>query len=123
MSLCCEPLDRFIKFDRAKYIELFKQLKEETNDLLTNDRKTYYQDQGIDNLKFYYHYFLLFIYVIVVLIYVVYNFFSGMHGNHFISVIELENYSTLFNTELTPNILFNKRFKNHLCFQKVQLVF
>jgi hypothetical protein len=65
--------DLYLKY-KQENIDLFKQLKEETNDLLTNDRKTYYQDQGIDNLKFYYHYFLLFIYVIVVLIYVVYNF-------------------------------------------------
>jgi len=47
--------------------ELYKELKEETNDVLTNERKTYYQDQNIDSLKFYYYYFLLSIYVIFVL--------------------------------------------------------
>ena len=54
--------------------EMLKQLKDETNDILTNDRKTYYQDQGIDNLNLYYHYFFLLIYIIVVLCYLVYNF-------------------------------------------------
>ena len=55
-------------------IYILKQLKDETNDILTNDRKTYYQDQGIDNLNLYYHYFFLLIYIIVVLCYLVYNF-------------------------------------------------
>ena len=65
--------DLYLKYKKEN-IELQKKLKEETNDILTNDRKTYYQDQGIDNLQFFYHYFLLLIYIIVVLCYVVYNF-------------------------------------------------
>jgi hypothetical protein len=64
--------DLFLKY-KEENIKLFKQLKEETNDVLTNDRKTYYQDQGIDNLKFYYHYFFLLIYIITVLVYIIYN--------------------------------------------------
>lgn len=44
--------------------ELLKRLKNETSDNLTNGRKTYYEDQGIDNLKFWYYYILLTIYVI-----------------------------------------------------------
>ena len=58
-------VDLFRKYKREN-IELFKELKEETNDVLTNERKTYYEDQNIDNLKFYYYYFLLTIYVIFV---------------------------------------------------------
>ena len=65
--------DLFLKY-KEENIKLFKQLKDETNDVLTNDRKTYYQDQGIDNLKFYYHYFFLLIYIIAILAYIVYNF-------------------------------------------------
>ena len=65
--------DLFLKY-KEENIKLFKQLKDETNDVLTNDRKTYYQDQGIDNLKFYYHYFFLLIYIITVLAYIIYNF-------------------------------------------------
>jgi uncharacterized protein (UPF0305 family) len=52
---------------REENRELYKELKEETNDVLTNERKTYYQDQNIDSLKFYYYYFLLSIYVIFVI--------------------------------------------------------
>ena len=59
---------------KEENIKLLKKIKEETNDILTNDRKTYYQDQGIDNLKFYYHYFFLLIYIITILAYIVYNF-------------------------------------------------
>jgi len=47
--------------------ELFKDIKTETNDVLTNERKSYYEDQNIGSLKFYYFYFLLTIYVICVL--------------------------------------------------------
>jgi hypothetical protein len=47
--------------------ELEKQLKEETNDVLTNERKTYYEDQQNDVLNFYYYYFLFTIYVIIVI--------------------------------------------------------
>ena len=65
--------DLFLKY-KEENIKLFKQLKDETNDVLTNDRKTYYQDQGIDNLKFYYHYFFLLIYIITILAYIIYNF-------------------------------------------------
>ena len=65
--------DLYLKY-KEENIKLFKQLKDETNDVLTNDRKTYYQDQGIDNLKFYYHYFFLLIYIITILAYIIYNF-------------------------------------------------
>ena len=65
--------DLFLKY-KEENIKLFKQLKDDTNDVLTNDRKTYYQDQGIDNLKFYYHYFFLLIYIITILAYIIYNF-------------------------------------------------
>jgi hypothetical protein len=38
-------------------------LKNKTSDVLTNDRKTYYEDQSIDNLRFY-HTIILIIYLI-----------------------------------------------------------
>jgi VIT1/CCC1 family predicted Fe2+/Mn2+ transporter len=65
--------DLYLKYKREN-IELFKKLKEETSDILTNDRKTFYQDQGIDNLKFVYYYVILIIYVIAVLCYVAFSF-------------------------------------------------
>jgi hypothetical protein len=78
----------YLKYKKEN-IMLFKQLKEETNDVLTNDRKTYYQDQGINNLNFFYHYFLLLIYIIVVLYYVVCNFMYTSQSSMVVRVIIL----------------------------------
>ena len=58
----------------AHVVELYKKLVQENNvlslalknkssDVLTNDRKTYYEDQSIDNLRFY-HIIILIIYLI-----------------------------------------------------------
>lgn len=48
-------------------VELEKELKDETNDILTNERKTYYEDQNVTNLEKVYFYFFLVIYVIFVI--------------------------------------------------------
>jgi hypothetical protein len=59
-------VDLYLNYKREN-IQLFKKLKEETNDVLTNERKTYYEDQNIDRLTFFYSYFFITIYVIFVL--------------------------------------------------------
>jgi hypothetical protein len=59
-------VDLYKKYKRENE-ELFIEVKDETNDILTNERKTYYEDQQIDSLKFYYYYFLVTIYVICVM--------------------------------------------------------
>jgi hypothetical protein len=46
--------------------ELKQQLKDDTNDVLTNERKTFYEDQNIGSLDSFYFYVILIIYVIVV---------------------------------------------------------
>jgi lipopolysaccharide export LptBFGC system permease protein LptF len=53
--------------------QLYKQLKEDTNDILTNERKTYYENQQIASLNAYYHYILWAIYIVVVLCLVVFS--------------------------------------------------
>ena len=64
-------------FDLLKnYMEenksLMKKVKNTTSDIVTNDRKTYYEDQSIDHLKKYYkwmkylYYFILIIYLICI---------------------------------------------------------
>jgi hypothetical protein len=58
--------DLYIKY-KQENAELYKKYKDETNDVLTNERKTYYEDQNISSLKSYYFYFLLVIYVIFVI--------------------------------------------------------
>jgi hypothetical protein len=54
--------------------ELSKKVKDNTSDVLTNERKSYYESQGIDSLKFYYYYILLLVYVILVIIYIFNSF-------------------------------------------------
>ena len=64
--------DLFKKYKKEN-IELYEELKEESNDILTNERKTYYEDQNIDSLKTYYYYFLLVIYIICVICFGVFS--------------------------------------------------
>jgi ABC-type transport system involved in cytochrome bd biosynthesis fused ATPase/permease subunit len=61
------------KKDKKENIELYQELKDESNDILTNERKTYYEDQNIDSLKTYYYYFLLVIYIICVICFGVFS--------------------------------------------------
>lgn len=53
---------------------LLKEIKEGTNDILTNDRKTYYEDQNNDSLNFYYYYILLVLYIVIVICYIIFSF-------------------------------------------------
>ena len=53
---------------------LFRDLKDETNDILTNDRKTYYENQQIDGLNVIYYYILWIIYIIIVICFAVFSF-------------------------------------------------
>jgi len=55
-------------------IKLEKDLKDEIDDVSKNDRKTYYENQEIDNLKYYYTYFFMFIYSICVICFIVFGF-------------------------------------------------
>jgi hypothetical protein len=48
--------------------DLEKKLKIVYSDTLTNDRKNYYEDQGINRIRTYY-YFLLFVYVFIVFVF------------------------------------------------------
>jgi len=66
---------------KEENIELYKELKQETNDMLTNERKTYYEDQNIDNLKFYYFYFLITIYIVCGICFIVFYFIYPSNAN------------------------------------------
>jgi hypothetical protein len=46
------------------------EVKNKTSDVLTNDRKTYYEDQSIDNLVFY-HTIIMIVYVICLIVFAV----------------------------------------------------
>jgi len=57
--------DLYLKYKKENS-ELEKDLRKTTNDVITNERKTFYQDQQVDVLKFYYYYIILIIYCICV---------------------------------------------------------
>lgn len=62
----------YLKYKREN-IQLIKELKNETNDVLTNERKTFYEDQKIDGLKNFYFYILLGIYIICFICFVAFS--------------------------------------------------
>ena len=59
---------------KKENIKLFKKLKQETNDVLTNERKSYYINQESDTLSYFYFYFLLIIYIIIFISYFLFSF-------------------------------------------------
>jgi len=61
--------------------ELFKEFKTGTNDILTNERKTYYEDQNIDKLNVYYFYLFLSTYVICVICFIIFYFIFTANAN------------------------------------------
>ena len=65
-------MDLYDKYN-AENIELERKYKNEANDIFTNDRKTYYANQGIDNLNYYYK-ALMYVYAFVVFIYFILMF-------------------------------------------------
>jgi archaellum biogenesis protein FlaJ (TadC family) len=65
-----DELNRTYKIENN---QLFKQFKEITHDVLTNERKTYYEDQQNDILNNYYYYILWTIYIIIVLCIVLFS--------------------------------------------------
>jgi len=66
-------VELYLKYKKDN-VELYKTLKDDTSDILTNERKTFYQEQGIDNLKFIYSYILIIVYVIVAISFGVLSF-------------------------------------------------
>jgi hypothetical protein len=65
-------VDLYKKY-KIENMKLFKELKNDTNDILTNDRKTFYEDQRNESLNDYYQYILLIIYIIVVICFIVFS--------------------------------------------------
>jgi hypothetical protein len=58
---------------KRENVELSNQLKDNTNDVLTNERKTYYEDQQSESLNYYYYYILWIIYGIVVICLIIFS--------------------------------------------------
>jgi len=58
---------------KKENVKLIKDLKDESNDVLTNERKTYYEDQKIDGLKGFYYYILVGIYIICLIGFIIFS--------------------------------------------------
>jgi len=61
--------DLYTKY-KMENVQLEKELKNTTSDILTNDRKTFYEDQGIDSLKNYYSW-LRILYIIIAVSFII----------------------------------------------------
>lgn len=66
---------------KEENIRLFKKLKTDTNDILTNERKTFYEDQQNETLNSYYVYILWVIYTIVVICLIIFSLFFPSQTN------------------------------------------
>ena len=75
--------------------KLLIELKDSSNDVLTNERKTYYEDQAVDSLKFYYHYFLLGLYIICVVCFAVFAFIYPSQMSFLIKISILAGFIAL----------------------------
>lgn len=65
-------LDLFRQYKKEnRFLE--KKIKDDSNDVLINNRKTYYEDQNISSLNSIYYYILLTIYIIVVICFIVFS--------------------------------------------------
>ncbi len=62
-------VELYLKYKKEN-IELIKDIKDTTSDVLTNERKTFYQDQKIDGLKGFYFYLLLGIYILCLICFI-----------------------------------------------------
>ena len=80
--------DLYLKYKKEN-IQLIKDLKDETNDVLTNERKTFYEDQKIDGLKFYYFYFLYIIYIIFFICFVIFSFMYPSNTSFIVKIISI----------------------------------
>ncbi len=69
---CRNVVDLHRKYKRENQ-QLYNQLKEDSNDILTNERKTYYEEQGNESLNNYYYYILLTIYIVVLICLVIFS--------------------------------------------------
>jgi len=91
--------DLYLKYKKEN-IELIKDFKNQSNDVLTNERKTFYEDQKIDDLKGYYYHILLTIYIICLIIFIIFSLIYPSQTNFkiklatFIGFIALPFFST-----------------------------
>jgi hypothetical protein len=93
---------------KKENVQLIKDVKNKTGDVLTNERKTYYADQKIDGLKSFYFYFLLTIYVFCVICFGVFSIMYPSQSNWKIKVVTFIGFILLpfFSTWILGKIIY-----------------
>jgi hypothetical protein len=74
---------------KKENVQLIKDLKNETNDVLTNERKTYYEDQKIDGLKGFYYYILLGIYIICLIGFIIFSLMYPSQSSFIVKLVSI----------------------------------
>ena len=74
---------------KKENVQLVKDLKNETNDVLTNERKTYYEDQKIDGLKGFYYYILLGIYIICLIGFIIFSLMYPSQSSFMVKLVSI----------------------------------
>jgi hypothetical protein len=97
----------YLKYKKEN-VQLMKDLKDETNDVLTNERKTYYEDQKIDGLKGFYFYILLAIYIICLIGFIIFSLMYPSQTNWKVKLASFIGFILLpfFSTWILGNIIY-----------------
>jgi hypothetical protein len=97
----------YLKYKKEN-LKLIKDLKDETNDVLTNERKTYYEDQKIDGLKGIYFYFLLTIYIICLIGFIIFSLIYPSQSNWKVKLASIIGFIALpfFSTWILGKIIY-----------------
>jgi hypothetical protein len=66
-------VDLYLKYKKEN-TQLIKELKNTNGDIVTNDRKTFYQEEQIQHLNFYYYKIILIIYIVCVVCFAIFSF-------------------------------------------------
>jgi hypothetical protein len=80
---------------KKENIELIKDVKNVTSDVLTNERKTFYQDQKIDGLKNFYFYILLGIYIICFVCFVIFTLVKPSQSSFTVKIASIIGFLVL----------------------------
>ena len=98
--------DLYLKYKKEN-IQLIKDLKNETSDVLTNERKTYYEDQKIDGLKGFYYYILLGIYIICLIGFIIFSIMYPSQSSFMMKLVSIIGFILLpfFSTWILGKII------------------
>lgn len=84
----------YLKYKKEN-IELIRDLKDETNDVLTNERKTFYEDQKIEGLKGFYFYILLTIYIICLVFFIGFSLMYPSQSSFMVKLVSIIGFMVL----------------------------